>query len=112
MSRTSDYNFAVNVAETVEGLCKIDALRFHAFNTNGLCSAAHDAQAALLKAVEEGKVKSGALIAYDVYNRFGYEAIMRQAQRKQPNFGKAKRAIEWVQSDIKKIYEAIAEAHN
>jgi hypothetical protein len=111
MSRASDYNFAVNVAETVEGLCKIDALRFHAFNANGLCSAAHDAQSALSKAVEEGHLKSGALIAYDVYNRFGYEAIMRQVMRKQPNFGKVQRALDWMQRDIKKIYEVIAEAH-
>lgn len=112
MARTSDYNFAVNVAETAEGLCKIDALRFHAFNSNGLCSAAHDAQAALMKAVEAGQIKSGALIAYDVYNRFGYGAIMHQVNRKQPNFGKVKRALDWVQRDIKKIYEVIADANN
>ena len=103
MARKSDITFAMYHAESDEGMCKRDAMFFHAFNDNGLLSAARDANTALMRAVELGQLKSGALIAYSIYHQFGYDKVMHQCQRKSPNYMKVKHGLEWVQRDIKKI---------
>ena len=64
------HKYITEEAKTDEGLNIHNTISFHCFNPNGLNAAKTKQDDEISKLVDEGKAKSGAILAYGIFSHF------------------------------------------
>ena len=82
---------------------------FHYFNSNGLYAQKKLRDAAIDHAVESGQMKSGAIIAFGGFNRYGVDILGDLVMKKRVNSNLLNHSLNWIRSAIKHADEALNE---
>jgi len=86
--------------------------RHHAFNKNGLVAKKHANDEIISRLVEEGKCKSGALIAYGTLSYFWTDNLWELARKQRVDTIKLGVAIECLEDQIAQQVKFINEIEN
>ena len=99
-------------AQSKEGLRSIaDVLAFEAFNPNGLLARKYANDRRISELVDEGKAKSGAILAYGTFNSYSSDGFMKTVRASFKGWAtkaSARIAIASLLRDIEAQEEAIA----
>ncbi|MFV1982980.1 MAG: hypothetical protein ACC657_05505 [Thiohalomonadales bacterium] len=83
MNKYDKYLYAVNDAKSDNNLSIKNTIAFHYFNENGIYNKKKEINELIFKAVEQGKCKSGAILAYGSADNFATELLQKMFTRKQ-----------------------------
>ena len=107
---TLRFDYVTKTATKIED-CRNNQERasFEAFNPNGLLAAKKNTDDQIRELVDAGRCKFGAHMAYGSMNDYGYKKLMKLVMKKRIGSSELRLAREWLEDDIRKAREFIAE---
>jgi hypothetical protein len=82
MAKRFSFDHVTKIATTDDGLSIMDTVFFHCFNPRGVVAAQRQTDAAIMKLIDEGKVKGGAMFAYGPLDDYSYKRMTGFVQKK------------------------------
>lgn len=90
-----------------QGWTNKEIAMFHCFNPNGLCAKKRKVDEAIDSAVINGKMKSGAILAYGGHNSFGVDMLREIAMKRRVDSSALNYSLYWITDAIVKANEAL-----
>jgi hypothetical protein len=80
-----EFKYYTEQAKNTDGLNLKEIVSFHYFNPNGVHQIKLELDKKINKLVDEGKAKSGSIIAYGTFDTFYEKDLYRLLKKKRPN---------------------------
>ena len=81
-NKMTTHKYITEEAKNDEGLSIHNTISFHCFNPNGLVATKNKQNDEISKLVDEGKAKSGAIIAYGTFSHYEYDRLFEILRKK------------------------------
>lgn len=110
MKTVSRFEIVTQTATSVaKSWTNIEVAMFHYFNPNGLAAAKRATDEKIDKLVDEGKAKSGSIIAHGALNHFYYDELAKLINKKRVNSIDLSVTIEGLKRNIESAEKFISE---